>query len=109
MRDRDEGYIPAECILAAREFLKTLQDDAELFRKMQSVGIIGADSEADAFCAYVYMGSFARYPHSLITLYEAHDAIDEAFGAHDAQNVEAFMLYRMKAYYRLLECNGMIG
>lgn len=105
---RKQEYIPAEYIEEAREFLKQLSEDAELFRQMQKFGLVGKDDEADAFCAYMYMDSFARYPHALITLYEAHAEIDRAFGPHDAQNVDAFLLYRMKSYYRLLKENGMI-
>jgi hypothetical protein len=102
-----KDYIPAECIRAAQEFLKRLQEDVRIYRQLEQLHMIARDEEADRFCAYLSLGRYADYPHALITLYEAQDDIDEAFGPHDTRNIFSFIRYRMKSYYRLLGDNGM--
>jgi len=103
-----DTYLPLSCIHEAKDFLETLKDEVDIYRQLIKLRYAQADPEAEKFCAYFIMGSYSRFPHALITLYEAHAAIDEAFGPYDTQNIFAFMQYRMKSYYRLLKQNGMI-
>ena len=103
-----QDYIPSECIKDARDFIKTLGEDVAIYRQLRTYHLTGNDEEAEKFAAYFYMGTYMQYPHALITLYEAQERIDEAFGPYDAQNVTEFINYRMRSYYRLLKNNGMI-
>jgi hypothetical protein len=106
--EKKQDYIPGECIRTARDFVKTLGEDVEIYRQLRTLHLTGDNEEAEKFVAYFYMGSYMKYPHALIMIYEARSRIDEAFGPHDAQNVTEFLNYRMYSYYRLLKDNGMI-
>lgn len=107
MRRRDD-YIPHECARKAMDFVRTFNEDIKIYRQLKSFGLAKPDGEADRFAAYFYMGSYAKHPHALVTLYEAREEIDAAFGNYDAQNVVELITHRMRSYYRLLKENGMI-
>lgn len=104
----DGDTLPGNCVLDARDFINTLTENIKVYKQIRRMNLVGSDYEADYFCNYISSMQYAKFPHSLIFLYESIDKIDEEFGAHDEQNVVEFMRFRMKRCYEILKQNGMV-
>lgn len=107
MRQIDD-YVPVELWHEAKAFIKEVTDDVEIYKVIQKTGCVSPCEEADKFCVYWNLESYEKYPHALITLYEAKPLIDEQLAESDVMNAFEVQQMRMKNYYLLLKEKGMI-
>ena len=107
MRQIDD-YVPVELWHEAKAFVKEVTDDVEIYKIICKTGGVKPCEEADKFCAYWNFESYDKYPHALITLYEAKPLIDKQLAVSDVMNAFEVQQMRMKNYYLLLKEKGMI-
>jgi hypothetical protein len=89
MRQIDD-YVPVEIWREAKAFVKDVSEDVEIYKIIQNTGNLRPCEEADKFCAYWNLESYEKYPHALITLYEAKPLIESHFETSDV--ITAFSL-----------------
>lgn len=103
-----EDYIPVELWHEAKKFVQEVSDDVEIYKVICKTGALKPCEEADKFCAYWNLDGYERFPHALITLYEAKDDIDARFTVNDVMSSFECEQMRIKHYYLLLKEKGMI-
>lgn len=102
-----DNYIPIELWREAKEFVKNVQDDVDIYKLYQKTGSITPCEEADKFCAYWNMESYEKHPHALITLYEYKPLIDKKYDIGNVMNAFECLQMRFKTYYLVLKEKGM--
>lgn len=103
-----DDYVPVEIWREAKAFVKEVSEDVEIYKIIQKTDGVKPCEEADKFCAYWNLESYEKYPHALITLYEAKPLIDSHFETSDIMNAFEVLQLRMKNYYFVLKEKGMI-
>ena len=104
-----EDYIPVELFHEAKTFVREMDDDVEIYKKIRTLKALKPCEEADKFCAYWNLKSYEKYPHALITLYEAKNLIDKKLLSGDVMNAFEVQQMRMKNYYLFLKDKGLIN
>ena len=107
MRAADD-YIPVELWKEARSFIQDVQNDVDIYKVICKTNGVAPCIEADTFCAYWNLEGYEKYPHALITLYEAKPLIDSQLVISDVMNAFEVLQLRMKNYYLVLKEKGMI-
>lgn len=106
MRKIDD-YIPVELFHEAKDFVRQIDDDVEIYKKIRQIGAIAQDEKANKFTAYWTFEKYEEFPHALITLYENKPDIDSEVYCCGVENAFETLQLRMHRYYELLEENGM--
>ena len=103
-----EDYIPVELFHEAKTFVREMDDDVEIYKKIRTLKALKPCEEADKFVAYWYLEGDERFPHALITLYENKHDIDLSLDDSNITNGIEILQQRFKKYYLLLKQEGMI-
>ncbi len=107
---RDEDYISIEFYCEAKAFVKEIDEDVELYKKIRMINAVKPNEKADNFTAYWTLERYENFPHSLIFLYEKKNEIVESIEMNCggiADSFEALQL-RLVKYYDVLKENGKI-
>ena len=102
-------YVSFELFNEAKDFIRTMDEDVEIYKMCRKFNSIKPCLEADKFTAYWTMASYNKYPHALITLYENIEDINNNFGNITSDNALECLRYRLKNYYLLLKEFNLIG
>ena len=108
MRQTDD-YIPIDIWHEAKDFVKEVTDEVEIYKIILQTAALKPCEEADKFCAYWNLKSYEKYPYALITLYEAKNLIDKKLLSGDVMNAFEVQQMRMKNYYLFLKDKGLIN
>lgn len=103
-----DDYIPIELWHEAKNFVKEVSDDVEIYKIIAKTEFLQPCEEAEKFCAYWSLERYKDFPHALIVLYENKPLIDMQFNVNDVMNAFECFQMRFKSYYLLLKDKGMI-
>lgn len=103
-----DDYVPVELWREAKKFVQEVTDEVEIYKIICKTDAVKPCEEADKFCAYWDLEGYERFPHALITLYEAKPGIDQMFTVNDVMSSFECEQMRIKHYYLLLKEKGMI-
>ena len=103
-----DDYVPVELWHEAKDFIRLVSDDVEIFDKFRSFEK-QLSEEALKFVAWWSLKRYIDYPHSLILLYENIGRIDIEIGSYDVLDGFRKLEHKLVLLYRLLKDNGMIN
>lgn len=107
---KNDDYIPIEFYREAKAFIKEIDEDVELYKKIRMINAVKPNLKADNFTAYWTLERYENFPHALIFLYEKKNDIVESIELNCsgiADSFEALQL-RLIKYYDVLKENGKI-
>ena len=105
-----DDYEAIEYYREAKAFVKEIDEDVELYKKIRMINAVKPNQKADNFTAYWTLEKYEDFPHSLIFLYEKKNEIVESIVMNCggiADSFEALQL-RLVKYYDVLKENGKI-
>ncbi|MCR4736013.1 MAG: hypothetical protein K5829_13520 [Treponema sp.] len=104
-----DDYIPIELWHEAKDFIKSITDDVDIFNKFKCFDNMKFEEEALKFVAWWDLKSYLQHPHALILIYENIGNIEIEVGKYDLMDGFNQLQKKLVLLYELLKKNGMIN
>lgn len=107
--DEESGYLPDFVLEEAKYYLKRVNEDVEVYRKIRMLECIPANDEADGFSLWWNFQRYLDNPKSLGVILDYYDEITESVSNEGILSSFMMMQKKMILFYRLMKKNNFIG
>lgn len=107
--DEESGYLPDFVLEEAKYYLKRVNEDVEVYRKIRMLECIPANDEADGFSLWWNFQRYLDNPKSLGVILDYYDEITESLSNEGILSSFMMMQKKMILFYRLMKKNNFIG
>ncbi len=107
-KKKNEEKIYAELFTEARQLIKEMDEDVEIYNKFKMTTNIKRSLDADKFVAWWDLKCYVKYPHSLIFLFENIERIQNVIGQYNMLDGFEQLQMKMALFYGILKTHGMI-
>lgn len=107
--DEESGYLPDFVLEEAKYYLKRVNEDVEVYRKIRMLECIPANDEADGFSLWWNFQRYLDNPKSLGVILDYYDKITESLSNEGILSSFMMMQKKMILFYRLMKKNNFIG
>ena len=107
--DEESGYLPDFVLEEAKYYLKRVNEDVEVYRKIRMLECIPANDEADGFSLWWNFQRYLDNPKSLGVILDYYDEITESLSNEGILSSFMMMQKKMVLLYRLMKKNNFIG
>ena len=105
----ESGYLPDFVLEEAKYYLKRVNEDVEVYRKIRMLECIPANDEADGFSLWWNFQRYLDNPKSLGVILDYYDEITESLSNEGILSSFMMMQKKMVLLYRLMKKNNFIG
>ncbi len=107
--DEESGYLPDFVLEEAKYYLKRVNEDVEVYRKIRMLECVPANDEADGFSLWWNFQRYLDNPKSLGVILDYYDEITESLSNEGILSSFMMMQKKMILFYRLMKKNNFIG
>ena len=107
-KKKNTEIIYAELFSEARQLIKEMDEDVEIYNKFKMTTNIKRSLDADKFVAWWDLKCYVKYPHSLIFLFENVERIQNVIGQYNMLDGFEQLQMKMALFYGILKKHGMI-